>query len=195
MRSRLLPILILSAAIMPAFAQEASPLVSAAFADFEKGDGIFSLTLGTSVPLGFFGPSGFQEANSYPGFAFSLGYMGFLDEHWLVGGEIGGSFISTIADRRLFVAPISAKAAYAFNLRPFLITPGIGLGLGISALGEYKHIDPLFRFGSSFFWRVNADMSYGLNLFANVIPQFYQDSSQNTTGFFLEATLSVAYHL
>ena len=195
MRSRFLILLILGTLLMPLSAQEAPSLASGAYADFEKGDGIFSLTLGTSVPLGFAGGDGYLAPNAYPGFAFSLSYLGFLDENWMVGGEIGGSFITTIADRRLFIAPIAARVAYAIDLSPFVIAPGAGLGMGVSALGEATHVDPLIKLGSSFYWRVNADMSYGLNLFGNVIPQFYRDSSQDMTGFFLEATLSVAYHL
>lgn len=195
MRSRFPIVCILVLAVLPLSAQESDPLASAVYGGFEKGDGIFNLTLGTTIPLGFVGPDGYSRPNAYPGFAFSLGYMGFLDDAWLVGGELGGSFITTIADRRLFIAPIAAKAGYAIDLEPFIIVPTVGAGLGISALGEAKHVDPLFKLGSSFYWRVNADMSYGLNLFANVIPQFYQDPAKNMTGFFLEATLSLAYHL
>lgn len=194
MRCRLLALLVVLCILAPAMAQEA-PMSSTAFAEYEQGDGIFSLSLGTLVPLFFVTQDGPTASNAYPGFEFALSYMGFLSKDWMLGGQLGGAFIKTIADRRLFIAPLSARAAYAIDLSPFLITPAVGIGMAISALGEEKHIDPLFVAGSSFYWRINNDMSYGLGLYANIIPQFYKDTSQNTTGFFLEATLSVSYHL
>ncbi len=206
MRSRLILAFVALCCATAPFAQDTSAdaapdrrssLAFVEYSDYEKGDGIFAITLGTSVPLGFYDPNqaSFRKPQSYPGFAFSLSYLGLLNENWAIGGDLGGSFIGTIADRSLFIAPLSFRAGYLINLSPFAIMPSAGLGVAICSLGEYKHVDPLFKLGSSFYWRQNADMSYGLNIFANVIPQFYKDRSQNMTGFFLEATLSLAYHL
>lgn len=205
MRSRITILLLAAALVAPAFAQSESPeaveqraaLGFVEYTEYEKGDGIFAITLGTGIPLTFYDPSapGFTQANAFPGFAFGLSYMGFLDERWALGGDIGGSFITTLADRRLFVAPFSFRAAYLINLSPFAILPSAGVGMAISSLGDYRHVDPLIKLGSSFYYRVNDDMSYGLNLFTNIIPQFYTDSSQNRVGFFQEVTLSLAYHL
>ncbi|TFG84908.1 MAG: hypothetical protein E4H20_01870 [Spirochaetales bacterium] len=198
MRSRYLILMLALAGLSSAFAQESpGDLAPVEFKNFEKGDGLFSINLGTSVPLGFWDStaSGFVAPNADLGFAFSLSYIGLLDAHWAIGGDLGGSFITTLADRRLFIAPIDFRVAYFFNLSPFTIAPSVGFGMAISSLSEYKHVDPLVRLGSSFYWRVNADMSYGFNLFGNIIPQFYEDSTQNMVGFFLEATLSLAYNL
>jgi len=38
-------------------------------------------------------------------------------------------------------------------------------------------------------------MSYAFNLYGNIIPQFMTIQENSRTGFFMEATLSVAYHL
>ncbi len=205
MRSRIMILLLAAALVAPAFAQSESSegaeqraaLGFVEYTEYEKGDGIFAITLGTSIPMTFYDPTkpGFTWPMSYPGFAFSLSYMGFLDEHWAIGGDLAGSFINTVAERRLFIAPLSFRAAYMINLSPFAIFPSAGVGIAISSLGDYRHIDPLVKLGSSFYYRVNDDMSYGLNLFTNIIPQFYKDSSQNRVGFFQEVTLSLAYHL
>jgi len=195
MRIRFLALLLVAAALAPVYAQDGLSAVE--YSDYEKGDGIFSLNLGTNIPLGFYDPTqpGLVGPNSTLGFAFGLSYLGFLDEHWALGGDAGGAFITTLAERRLFLAPISFKAAYAINLSPISILPTIGVGMAISSLSDYKHIDPLFKLGSSFLWRYNSDVSYGLHMFADIIPQFYEDSTQNRVGFFMEATLSVSYHL
>jgi len=180
------------------FAQdEAAPLASSQFSTFESGDGILSLTLGTSVPLGWYNPSqgGFEAANAWPGFAFALSYAGFLNSDWALAGDLAGSFVGTINERRLFIAPLALRLVRAFPVGPFVIAPSAGLGLAISALDDYKHVDGLFKAGSSFIWRVTSDMSYAFNLYGNIIPQFMTIQENSRTGFFMEATLSVAYHL
>jgi len=174
-----------------------APLATTQYKAFERGDGMLSLSLGTMVPLGFYDPSGstFLSANSNLGFAFSLSYAGFLSDKWALAGDLAGGFIGTVNDRRLFVAPLSLRAIRVFPLGAFTVAPTAGLGLAITALDNDKHVDALAKFGSSLLWRASTDMSYSLNIFGDVVPQFYADSTQNRVGFFMEATLSVSYHL
>ncbi|OHD82193.1 MAG: hypothetical protein A3J97_12765 [Spirochaetes bacterium RIFOXYC1_FULL_54_7] len=192
-------ILALVALALPLAAQDIpTPIASSPYVAFEKGDGILSLTLGTKLALAIYDPeagSFVSDTNMYPGFAFALSYVHFLNDNWAFGGDLAGAFIGTLAERRLFMAPLSFRFVRAFNLDPFIIAPTAGLGMAILSLGEDKHIDPLFKFGSSFYWRATGDISYGLNLLFDIVPQFYDDSAQNRTGFFMDATLSVAYHL
>lgn len=206
---RSLPLMLLIATVFlgpQIFAQEAQPnaqdgstlLASSNFSSFEKGDGILSLSLGTVVPLGFLNPNtiGFEAANSTPGFAFALSYAGFLNESWALAGDLSGGYISTVNDDRLFIAPLSLRMIRAFPIGSFIIAPTAGLGIAISALGDVKHVDGLLKVGSSFYWKASSDMSYAINIFGNIIPQIMTEFPDNTrVGFFLEATLSVAYHL
>lgn len=184
-----------------AFAQDAEKAPEALeFGAFERGDSILALTLGTMAPLGFYNPNDtdyatMQAANAYPGFYFSLSYLGFLTPEWALGFDLAGSYITTKANKQLFLAPIDLRAARVFTLGSFVIAPSAGLGISISALGDTKHLDPLAKLGSSFYWRATTDVSYALNLFGDVVPQFYTDATNNRVGFFLEAALSVAYHL
>jgi hypothetical protein len=184
---------------LPLAAQDIpAPLTTTPYVAFEKGDGILSLTLGAKLPLAIHNPDegAFEpKTNMYPGFAFALSYVHFLNNDWAFGGDLAGAFIGTLAERRLFMAPLSLRFVRAFSLDPFIIAPTAGLGMAITSLGEDKHIDMLFKFGSSFYWRATGDISYGLNLLFDVVPQLYKDSAQNRTGFFMDATLSVAYHL
>lgn len=200
MRSLPLTVLIAVMALgVQAFAQdEQAPLASSTFSSFEKGDGILSLSIGTVVPLGFYNTSaaGFENANSTAGFAFALSYAGFLNESWALAGDLSGGYISTVNDDRLFIAPLSLRMIRAFPIGSFVIAPTTGLGIAISALGDKKHVDALLKAGSSFYWKASSDMSYALNIFGNIIPQIMTKFPENTrVGFFLEATLSVAYHL
>lgn len=206
---RSLPLTVFAVALAlgaQAFAQDsqagaqdgATPLASSNFSSFEKGDGILSLSIGTVVPLGFYNPNtpGFENANSTPGFAFALSYAGFLNESWALAGDLSGGYISTVNADRLFIAPLSLRMIRAFPIGAFVIAPTAGLGIAISALGDVKHVDGLLKAGSSVYWKISSDMSYALNVFGNIIPQIMTEFEENTrVGFFLEATLSVAYHL
>lgn len=200
MRSAYIVLLLaLASAILPLAAQDmTTPLATTPYVAFEKGDGILSLTLGTKLPLAIYNPEAgdFEPGtNMYPGFAFALSYVHFLDDAWAFGGELSGAFIGTLAERRLFMAPLSLRLVRAFSLDPFIIAPTAGLGIAITSLGADKHVDPLFKLGSSFYWRATGDISYGLNILFDVVPQLYKDKTQNRTGVFMDATLSVAYHL
>lgn len=177
---------------------ESASIASSNFSQFEKGDGILSLSLGTAVPLGFYNPntSSFEGPNSHLGVAFSLSYTGFLSEHWALAGDLAGQFIGTVNEDRLFIAPLSFRAVRAFPIGSFVIAPSAGLGVAISSIGSYKHLDSLIKAGSSFLWKASLDMSYALNIYGNIIPQIIKDAPiNNRVGFFLEATLAVAYHL
>jgi len=177
--------------------QDGSLMAARQFNSFEKGDGILSLSLGAVFPLGFyhFDSGSFMKANSYPGFAFTISYAGFIMPNWAIEGEFAGGFIGSQNKDTLFVAPISVRMARYFPIGSFAIAPSAGLGMAISSIGGYKHIDALAKLGSSFLWKANADMSYSFKLFANFIPQFFKNSEQSMLGFFLETTLSVAYHM
>jgi hypothetical protein len=190
-------VLVIMAVCAAPLASQELPVATAPYVAFEAGDGMLFLTLGAKLPLGFINPNSgeYQKANMFPGFAFGLSYLHFLNGEWALGGELAGAFINTIAERRLFMAPLAVRITRIFNIEPFIIVPSVGLGVAVTALGEDKHLDALFKLGSSFLWRVNPDMSYGLNIMADIVPQLYKDSSQNRTGFFMDATLSVVYHL
>lgn len=172
-------------------------MATKSFNAFEKGDGILSLSLGAMFPLGYyhFDSTGFLAANSYPGFAFSLSYTGFFLPDWAIEGEFAGGFIGTQNKDSLFIAPISVRIARYFPLGAFAIAPSAGPGINISAISGYKHIDPLLKIGSSFLWKASPDMSYSLKVYGDFIPQFFKDSDKSMFGFFLETTLSIAYHM
>ena len=137
-------ILAIVALTVPLAAQDVpTPLATSSYVAFEKGDGILSLTLGAKLPLAIYDPNAgaFESStNMNPGFAFSLSYVHFLNNDWALGGDLAGAFIGTLAERRLFLAPLSLRFVRAFNLDPFIIAPTAGLGLAISALGEEKQI-------------------------------------------------------
>ena len=199
---RSLPLTVFVAALAlgaQAIAQdETTSIASTQFSTNQRGDSILSLSLGTAVPLGWYNPNTalFETANATPGFAFALSYAWFLNEDWALAVDLAGEYVGTVNDRQLFIAPLSLRAFRAFPVGPFLIAPTAGLGVAISALDSFKHVDPLFKAGTSVLWRASSDMSYTFNLYGNVIPQIFSDYPENSrVGFFMEATLAVAYHL
>jgi hypothetical protein len=179
-----------------ASAQTAPAAVPVAYSMFVRGDSLLTLQAGTTIGLGFYsGSSGFSASTMKPGFVIGLSYQMFANESWAFGGELSGSFLTTVRNRSFFMMPIAAKATYAIDIQSFIISPTVSLGIAISSVDALRNTAPYARLGSAFSWRANSDVSYSLNLGFAAVPQFYADTTQNLTGFFMDAALSATYHL
>lgn len=202
MRLRLIAFVLLCGLAIPAMADDTTEPVSnlatnTVFTLFQRGDGMLSLSAGTSLGIGFFDSElNFQKSNLKPAVAIGLSYSMFMNSQWAMGGELNGYFFTTALDRNFFIAPIAARLTRAFDLSPFMITPNLGLGMAISSVDELRHVDPFLSLGSGFAWRYNDDVSYGLNLRLDFIPQFYIDTpSANRSLWLFGAVLNATYHL
>ncbi len=166
------------------------------FSQFEKGDILFSLSVGTAFGLGFINSDtgALENANLKPSFTILLALQQFITPNWLVGGEVAGYFFSTVNDRQLFLAPIGARIGYAFDLNPFFIIPEISAGMAIMNMSSMGHIDPYIKTGAIFGWSPSQEVCYTLHADLMTIPQFYTDSSLNRTGLFLDLIISATYH-
>jgi hypothetical protein len=163
---------------------------------FKAGEGMFAIQLGTTIPLFFNNPatgSVRPATNLYLGGNLSLRYMGFATSDIALGGEIGGSFASTVAGRTLFTVPLTFEAMWLPTRMPFEFPVGIGLGAAIVKLDEYTHIDPVVRPQVGVLYRSSPAWSFGLLLSYLWIPEFY--TSSDYYGNFLTLNLSVFNHL
>jgi len=201
MRLRILMCVMAASFAFFSFAQDFpadSGLVSSSeFSMFQRGDSLLTLSAGTSLGIGFLDAEGtYRAANLKPAVAIGLSYAMFLNPKLAFGGEINGYFFTTIADRQFFMAPIALRALYAIDLAPFVITPTFGAGLAITVLDDLRHVDPLLSLGSGFAWRFNNEVSYGLNVRFDFIPQFYiEKPEQNHSLMLFGVTLGATYHL
>ncbi|MBU0936082.1 MAG: porin family protein [Spirochaetes bacterium] len=202
MRLRCIALLITGMLTMLAFAQTspAEPVLQSTgnYNMFSAGDSMLSLSAGLGLGVGFFDAEGsYLEPNLKPAVNIGLSYMMYASPNLSFGGEFDGCFYETARDRQFFFAPLMAKAAWTFDLSPFMIIPHFGLGMGISVLGDnLRHVDALASIGSSFAWRYNADVSYELKLRFDIVPQFYIDTPQsNATMILFGIMVGANYHL
>lgn len=201
MRLRLLACLVAISLGSFSFAQDFSPETSLAssteFSMFQRGDSLLTLSAGTNLGIGFLDAEGsFRSSNLKPAVAIGLAYAMFLNPKLALGGELNGYFYTTKAERQFFLAPIAMRATWAIDLTPFVITPNIGAGIAVSVLDEMRHVDPLMSLGGGFAWRFNNEVSYGINLRFDFIPQFYINTpTRNHSLMLFGATLGATYHL
>ena len=130
----------------------------------------------------------------------SLGAAGFLqwgihlDNHWLVGAELGGMFAKSLQENFLYMLPIMAKAAYIFHLFPFEISPFVGAGMVIEKYGDAARVDFILKPGFSTVWKYNMSWAFGLNVSYWWVPQPYRKEPEKATmGNFLDVTATAQY--
>jgi hypothetical protein len=166
---------------------------------FKAGEGIFSLQLGTSLPLFFWNPqsSKAEATNLWPGGYLSLRYMGFVATGIALGGEIGASYSISIAKRNFFQVPLSFEAFWIGTRMPFEFPVGLGAGVAINKLGDYLHFDPFLKPQAGVYYRATPAWSFGLMASYLWMPQLYSSAhaDQNRIGNFLTVGLSVFNHI
>ena len=167
---------------------------------YSLGDQTLRINLGLFAPLFIFGgPNGPVAGKLIPGGAGSLAWESYLTNELTVGAEIGGSFSFSENFRTLFMVPIAARASYIFRFYPFEMPVTLALGMNISALDDYRKVDPFAKAGTTFYWNYSSQWAFGANLFYWFLPQFYSANSPagadaTRYGNFLEFTLSALYH-
>lgn len=164
---------------------------------YKRGDGLFSLQLGTSLPLFIWNPNTNQAENPhlYPGGLLSIRYMGFVAPDFAIGGEIGASYSISVANRNFFMVPISFEAMWIGSKMPFEFPISLGLGLSIDKLSDYIHLDPFLKPQVGAFYRASPAWSFGILASYLWVPQFYEDASNTRFGNFMTVGLSVFNHL
>jgi hypothetical protein len=192
-------LLLVSGALLPA--QEQQPAKPAKpekpLSVYTLGQQVFSISLGLFVPLFF---QDFQGAltdttNLALGGFGSLQWGVHLDNHWLVGAEVGGIFSQSLHEDFLYMLPITAKAAYIFHIDPFEIPVFLGAGMDIVKYAAQSHIDFILKPGFSALWKYNLNWGFGLNVAYWWVPQPWRpDPSKALIGNFLEVSATAQYN-
>ncbi|GHV61163.1 hypothetical protein AGMMS49587_04580 [Spirochaetia bacterium] len=165
---------------------------------YSRGDQIFMMSAGVTIPMVFRGKSRnvlFAGVGQIKvGGTGSLSYSYFLNSHIFVGAEIQGMFASTRGKDMLYVVPITARVGYQFVIKRFEFPLALGLGFAPQKLLDFNYAGFFLKSTASAFFRFNADWSFGLNTAWWWIPQTPKDRSKSVYGNFFEATLSARYH-
>jgi len=163
---------------------------------YTLGQQTFSLSLGLFIPLFYmdFGGQVSGPTNLFLGGAGSLQWGIHLDNHWLVGLEVGGIFSPSLQENILYMLPITVKGAYIFHAYPFEFPVFLGAGMDIVKYEQQAHIDFILKPGFSSLWKYNVSWGFGLNVVYWWVPQPWpSDPAKGRMGNFLEVTATAQY--
>jgi hypothetical protein len=183
----------LSAPLLSAQQEEAAPIEI-----YSLGQQSITLSLGLHIPLFFLS----FEGQGYPtnlalGAAGGLQWGIHLDNHFMVGAEIGGAFAKSELDNLLLMLPIVAKGTYIFHIFPIEIPVSLGIGMNLIKYQSQSHIDLILKPDVSPMWKYNSSWSFGLNIAYWWVFQFAtgnQDADKARMGHFLSIMPTAQYN-
>jgi hypothetical protein len=163
---------------------------------YSLGQQSLYLSAGLVIPLFFQAYNGtVNDTNLSLGASGSLQWGIHLDNHWLIGIEVGGMFAKSLQENFLYMLPITAKAAYIFHLFPFEIPIFLGTGMDVVKYREQAHIDWILKPGFSTVWKYNMSWGFGLNVsYWWVLQPWPTDRSMARMGNFLDITATAQYN-
>jgi len=167
----------------------------AATSVYSLGQQSFALSLGLFIPLFFMDFDGaVLDTNLSLGGFGSLQWGIHLDNHWLVGAEIGGIFSKSLQENIMYMLAITAKGAYIFHAFPFEFPVFLGVGMDIVKYGAQSHLDFILKPGFASLWKYNVNWGFGLNVIYWWVPQpWAEEPSKGLMGNFLEVSLTAQY--
>ena len=168
---------------------------------YNKGDQVFCINLGFSIPLFYVEQrDGPLRTNMKLGGFGSLAYNYFFDAHWFIGGEVSGMFAGTVGKKMYYAVPMGVRGGYQFILDRFEFPLSVLLGVAPQSHNERSYFGIFAKLGGGAFFRLNSEWSFGLNANFWWVPEWtkilHEGSSKriNIHGFFLETSLGARYH-
>jgi hypothetical protein len=168
---------------------------------YSLGQQTLSISAGLFVPLFYqafsSGGGGYSPTGLGLGGAGSLQWGVHLDNHWLVGLEVGGMFSPSkdIPENTFYQLPITVKGAYIFHLFPFEISVYLGAGMDIVKYASGTLVDFILKPGVTPVWKFNSEWGFGLNVVYWWVPQPWSDNrALGRMGNFLELTATAQYN-
>jgi hypothetical protein len=162
---------------------------------YSLGQQVFGLSLGLFIPLFFMDfDGGALDTNLSVGGLGSLQWGIHLDNHWLLGAEIGGIFAKSLQENFMYMLAITAKGAYIFHAYPFEFPVFLGAGMDVIKYGAQSHVDFILKPGFASMWKYNVNWGFGLNVVYWWVPQPWPaEPAKGLMGNFLELSLTAQY--
>src|SRR5512136_3431290 len=151
--------------LSPALANAQEPEKPAPVSTYSLGQQSFALSLGLFIPLFFMDFNGKipDPTNLKLGGLGSLQWGVHLDNHWMVGAEVGGIFSKSLNESFMYMLAITAKGQYIIHAFPFEFPLFLGAGMDIVKYTAQSHIDLILKPGFATIWKYNVNWGFGLN--------------------------------
>lgn len=124
----------------------------------------------------------------------SLGYMYFLTDWLLIGGDVSFSYAPTIGSNQLTFIPVLFKAAAQFSVWRFEFPITVGIGPVFQNYLDRFYFGLAVKPSVGMYYRINPSWSVGLYCGLYVMPQWYMNPEYNYTALIMDAGLSARYH-
>ena len=163
---------------------------------YSLGQQSFALSLGPFIPLFFMDFDGaiVDSTNLSLGGLGSLQWGIHLDNHWLVGAEVGGIFSKSLQDNFMYMLSFTAKASFILHAFPFEFPIFLGVGMDVIKYGAQSHLDFILKPGFASLWKYNVNWGFGLNVVYWWVPQPWpEEPSMGLMGNFLEVSVTAQY--
>ena len=166
---------------------------------YENGSQIFTISVGTNVPVyasnsttDKVGP-GEGNTNFTVGGYGSIDYEVFLHPYISIGGELGYQF-NFISDGNVFsFVPILFKVSYVPLQGDIEIPISLGVGLNFLSFGGASQICMTAQLTTGVRYFFTDEWGMGLNFGINYTPELYSDNSKNGMISFVPINLTVSY--
>lgn len=163
-------------------------------ATYSSGDQTFVIAMGTLVPLFYYNGDGIHTTNVNMGGTGYLNYNYFFTSHFSVGGEIGGSFSSTVGANMLYLVPFGVRLGYQFIYNRFEFPLALTIGAANQGYLNQGYFGLILKPSAAVYWRFNPDWSFGVHADWWWLPQWFSDPKETMYGNFLGITLGARYH-
>ncbi len=160
-----------------------------------KGDQFIRVALGFEFPLFNVGPEGIiSDTKLSTGGMGVLGYSRFINSRVSLGGELGFAFNSTLGDNMFLILPITFKTTYEFVYKDFRFPCSLSLGGVLHSYRSRNFFGPIVKPEIGAYYQYSPEWSFGLATAWNVLPQWYDESSNNRVGNNLDLAIGLRYH-
>jgi len=194
-RSIILFVLLALTGVTALGAQTDSPSSSLDYEPIRKGDQFIHVDLGLSVPLFFLTPDGItSDTNLDLGGAGRIGYSRFITSRTSLGGFFGFSFNATLGDNTYLALPIALRATHELIFNRIHIPVSFSVGGIYQTYRSRNFFGILLKPEIGGYYRYSPDWSFGANVSWDFIPQWYDASSDNRVGNFLDVMVGLRYH-
>lgn len=164
------------------------------------GSQIFSIDLGTTIPLFSYGPNGEYTpgVNLTVGFDGALRWAAFLTGNLSLGVDVNGSITFGANADAFFQVLLGPQIGYFFRFDnfeiPISLTPGLAV---LTYKADYTSVQFGLKPTVGFYWDATSNWSFGINASYWWMPEYYPGplppASQTRVGNYLTLSLSALY--
>jgi hypothetical protein len=177
----------------PADAPKEKPKSNFEYEPIRKGDQNIGISIGPAFSLFNIGGDG-ADTNMEIGGIGSIRYNRYLNSRVALGGGIDFAFNPTLGENLYFYLPIVFGGTYTFVFDRIQVPLSLMGGFAFQTYNDRTYFGPILKPSAEIWFQYSPEWSYGLSAAWSVIPQFYEDSSNNRTGNFADIKAGFRYH-